>query len=152
MTATATHPFETAGLGLAPFRFAGMVVQDVAYGEAVIGGRESGCLVTTKRGGSCDYCGTYIVNMYRVRSADGRTFKVGADCAAKVGGKVASEVKRAEKSRRKASKVAAIDALRAELRAAMETATNAAAVDYARFCLDRAGAMGLKRALARLGK
>jgi hypothetical protein len=83
-TAAPVHAFEAAGLGKAPFKYVGAIKQDIAYGEAVVS-REGGILVTTKRGGSCDFCGTYIVNMFRIKSADGRTFKVGEDCVLKTG-------------------------------------------------------------------
>lgn len=78
------HVFERSGLGKAPFRFVGMLQQDIAYGEAVIS-REGGILVTTKPGGSCDHCGAYIVNMFQIESSDGKRFKVGSDCVLKTG-------------------------------------------------------------------
>lgn len=68
------HAFEIAGLGLAPFRFVGVGVNQITYPNG-----------TTKPGGSCDYCGTAIANECRVKSSDGRLFKVGCDCIAKVG-------------------------------------------------------------------
>jgi hypothetical protein len=82
-TMTAVHPFEQSGNGKAPFRYVGIVHQEIAYGEAVVGS-VGGCLMTTKPGGTCDYCGQYILNMFRVESADGNRFKVGCDCIAKV--------------------------------------------------------------------
>lgn len=68
------HVFEAAGLGKAPFRFAG-------YSENwfVIPG------VMRKPGGSCDFCGASIAGEFSVRSADGKTFKVGCDCIMKAG-------------------------------------------------------------------
>lgn len=153
-TTDSIHPFEQRGLGLAPFRFLGMIRQDIAYGEAVIGGRD-GFLVTTKPGGTCDYCGAYIRHMYEVGSADGRTFKVGSDCAGKIGGKVASAVKRAEAARRKQATADALTKLRAELAAALESPDldpDSDAASYGRFCLRAAGARGVKAALARLRK
>ena len=93
-TTTATpaiHPFEKAGLGKAPFRYVGMVYQEIAYGERVLGS-VGGCLATTKPGGTCDYCGTYILDMFRIESADGQRFKVGCDCVRKVDAKLYDRV------------------------------------------------------------
>jgi hypothetical protein len=97
-TATETstvHPFEIAGLGKAPFKYLGEHKQDLQYGQAVVGtiGGPDGYAVTTKPGGTCAYCGTSIVNMFKIRSADGKVFRVGSDCALKVGGeKIAKAV------------------------------------------------------------
>jgi hypothetical protein len=82
-TATAVHKFEQAGLGKAPFRFVGKIYQDIRYGNAVV--VIDGVECETKPGGSCDYCGQYIVNMFQIESADGRRFKVGCDCLGKTG-------------------------------------------------------------------
>lgn len=115
MTATTTiHCFEEAGLGKAPFRYVGIVDQNIAYGERVIG-NVGGCALTTKPGGTCDYCGTYIVNMFRVESADGKTFKVGCECIRKTGDdglirRVNDDVRKMERARRQAKKVAKIAA------------------------------------------
>jgi len=79
------HCFEAAGLGKAPFRYVGMENQNIAYGERVIG-NIGGVAITTKPGGTCDYCGTYIINIFVVESADGNRFKVGCDCIRKVSG------------------------------------------------------------------
>jgi hypothetical protein len=69
------HRFELAGLGRAPFRPLGITenLWRSADGSVV------------KPGGSCDYCGQGIRFEMHVRSADGRKFKVGLDCAAKIG-------------------------------------------------------------------
>lgn len=83
-----THPFEAAGLGQAPFRYIGMVAQDIEYGQRRLNSRDDAVSFTTKPGGSCDACGQYIVDMYRIRSADGRVSVVGCDCIKKVGYKV----------------------------------------------------------------
>lgn len=109
-TETTIHCFEAAGLGKAPFSYEGVVHQDMAYGERILG-TIGGCMMTTKPGGTCDYCGTYIVNMFRVRSADGKTFKVGCDCIRKTGDdglirRVEKDVKAADKKRREDRKTA----------------------------------------------
>jgi len=85
---TKVHIFEAAGLGKAPFKFVGMIEQDMAYGQAILNREEhqkTGVMMTTKPGGSCDFCGTYIVNMFRIKSADGKSFKVGCECVRKTG-------------------------------------------------------------------
>jgi hypothetical protein len=69
------HKFEERGLGKAPFAYAGMSENwYVAHQGA-----------QKQPGGSCDYCGMGIAYEFHVRSADGRQFKVGCDCIAKVG-------------------------------------------------------------------
>lgn len=88
--ANTIHPFELAGLGKAPFRFVGMESQDMAYGERILNRAEfnrTGIALTTKPGGTCAYCGTYILNMYKIESADGKRFHVGCDCVEKTGDK-----------------------------------------------------------------
>lgn len=107
-----SHPFEIAGLGKAPFSYVGMVHQDIRYGQAVVG-MAGGIPITTAPGGSCAYCGTYIVNMFNVMSADGRVFHVGSDCIYKVAEtaqdaattKIATKVK-ADLAAQKASRTA----------------------------------------------
>lgn len=70
----AVHPFEEAGFGVAPYRFDGVTRNWFCAGPGDPG----------KPGGSCDYCGTGIAFEYWVRSSDGRRFKVGCDCIAKL--------------------------------------------------------------------
>lgn len=115
-TETTIHCFEAAGLGKAPFRYVGMVYQEICYGQAVIG-NVGGCQLTTKPGGTCDYCGTYIINMFHVESADGKRFKVGCDCIAKTGDAglikiVKSEISAAQAKRRRDKKIAQENAMR----------------------------------------
>jgi len=132
---TIIHPFEARGLGQAPFRFVGMVEQDLCYGEAILNREEyqrTGIALTTKPGGSCAYCGTYIVNMYRVRSADGREFHVGCECVEKVAKAAAgtaheretaallAPIRRAKNARAKALRTARGAAKAAELAATAE--------------------------------
>lgn len=70
------HAFELAGLGAAPFRFVGMDENFITYPDG-----------TTQAAGCCDYCFTGIRYQCHVQSADGKRFKVGCDCIAKVGDK-----------------------------------------------------------------
>jgi hypothetical protein len=69
------HKFEAAKLGKAPFTVLGCTVEKFhAYPGA-----------PAQPGGTCDYCGNGIMNVFHVRSADGRKFKVGCDCVLKAG-------------------------------------------------------------------
>lgn len=123
MDSSNIHPFERAGLGKAPFRYVGMVAQDMCHGERILNREEfqaTGVALTTKPGGTCAYCGTYIVNMYNIRSADGRVFHVGSDCVEKTADRKLVEAVKLEKRRtareNRKTKAAAVDA---ELRTLM---------------------------------
>ena len=70
----AVHPFEEAGFGVAPYRFDGVTRNWFTAGPGDPG----------KLGGSCDYCGQGIAYEYWVLAANGRRFKVGCDCIAKL--------------------------------------------------------------------
>ena len=67
------HPFESAGLGQAPFRCVG--VRENVY---------SACPGHVQAGGSCKYCGQGIRYECVIQSSDGKTFVVGMDCVRKV--------------------------------------------------------------------
>lgn len=104
------HPFEAAGLGKAPFRYVGMVSQEISYGMRVVnikGANGATVACETKPGGTCDYCGTYIVNMFEIESADGKRFKVGCECVRKTGDSSLVKVVDAEVTRRKREQRAA---------------------------------------------
>ena len=87
---TTVHAFEMAGLGRAPFSYRGM-----SLGK-----------------GSCAFCGTYIVEHFWVKSADGKSFKVGSDCIYKsddAGLRMMVDADKAKAKRDKdAAKVAAV--------------------------------------------
>lgn len=70
MELTAIHPFESAGLGKAPFRFRGVSrnVYQACPGAPIQGG------------GTCDYCGNGIMYEFTVSDSNGKVFKVGCDC------------------------------------------------------------------------
>ena len=96
------HAWEEAGLGQAPFEF--------AYVTQNAGSRAS-----------CDYCGTAITYEFWINSHDGRRFKVGCDCVAKVehDNNLLDDVQRAQarlqaaqREARKAAKLAAAEARR----------------------------------------
>lgn len=69
-----THRFESAGLGLAPYRCLG-------YSEITFKNPDG----TLKAGGSCDYCAQAIRHAVFFRSSDGKRFKLGCDCAMRSG-------------------------------------------------------------------
>lgn len=69
------HPFQAAGLGLAPFRCVGVIKKtyQACHGAPV------------QAAGMCDYCGTGIMYCYQIKSADSRSFVVGCDCVIRTG-------------------------------------------------------------------
>ncbi|MEN6367735.1 MAG: hypothetical protein ABFC88_13065 [Thermoguttaceae bacterium] len=67
------HPFERAGLGVAPFRFIGMSEKVYCACPGA----------PAQPAGTCDYCGNGIRYCYHIKSADGREFVVGCDCVQK---------------------------------------------------------------------
>lgn len=112
-TNTGIHIFERAGLGKAPFKYVGMIEQDLCYGEVILNRADfekTGVRVTTKPGGSCDYCGAYIVNMFKIVSSDGKTFKVGSDCVHKTGDAGLKKIVDAKVREMNAKRAAARDA------------------------------------------
>lgn len=68
------HKFQLAGLGQAPFQFAGMTESVITYPDG-----------TSKAGSSCDYCGTGIRYEFWIESADAKRSKVGCNCVHKTG-------------------------------------------------------------------
>lgn len=114
MVETKIHPFEKAGLGKAPFRYVGVVAQEISHGQRVIGS-VGGCAVTTKAGGTCAYCHKYILNMFNVESSDGKIFHVGCDCICKVDAKLAPLVEKDAKKLKADREQARITAAKAAL-------------------------------------
>lgn len=88
------HPFERAGLGLAPFRFVGM---EHRVGPLLLAdGTQVGA--PGQPMGSCAFCGQGIAYCCQIESADGKRFIVGCDCVRKVSEKkerVLTDVERA---------------------------------------------------------
>lgn len=148
------HPFERAGLGKAPFKFAGWYESKF---QAIPGDPSS-----------CDFCSQGIMIVCRILSADGREFKVGQDCCRRTGDRklvdaLGLEKRRADKKKRD-SKSADV---RSELYALLadENVRNALSVlkrpnpvpgwstemnsllSYVDFLAHRAGAAGRLRAL-----
>lgn len=104
------HPFEAAGLGVAPFRFVGCTENVfVAHPGA-----------TPKAGGTCDYCSNGIRYEFHVQGADGRKFKVGCDCIRKVSSPGEKLLTASERAMRQAQKAAKRAALLARGKAALD--------------------------------
>lgn len=89
MNMTLTHPFTSAGLGKAPFKFIAVGENAYAVGDG-----------TTKAGGCCAYCGTGIRWEYIIESKDGHRHAVGSDCIQKVGDARLIEVVKLEKAKK----------------------------------------------------
>lgn len=164
-TTTATHAFEIAGLGLAPFRFVGY--ERIVF-QAVPG--DPNCPI--QPGTCCDYCFQGISNVYWIRSADGKRFKVGCDCVAKTGDNglrrsvdakaraVAREASHARQDARIDRALASLDAARDRLAAmphpkSYMAAQGRTALEYVEWMLSNAGRKGkceaakfIERALA----
>jgi hypothetical protein len=83
-TTDSQHVFESAGLGLAPFRFVG-AFEDRGPHKSVINGVQCEVGAPGQPMGTCAYCGTGIAICCRIKSADGKVFTVGSDCVAKTG-------------------------------------------------------------------
>ena len=69
------HPWEQCGMGKAPFEYIGTKEEWIKTGDP-----------SNPRlpAGSCDVCGAAIAYQYWIESADGKRFKVGCDCVAKL--------------------------------------------------------------------
>lgn len=84
------HPFEAAGLGVAPFRYMGMVVR-VGPIKSIWNGVEVETGAHGQPMGSCDYCGQGIKYCVVVADTTGKQFEVGCDCAERIGAKVIAD-------------------------------------------------------------
>jgi len=161
------HPWERAGLGLAPFRWLGcrelrgpirMAQPDGTVLEVGAPGQPMG---------SCAYCLQGIAECHSIKSADGKVFIVGCDCVKRVCGEGDAVLTRAETASRrlrngkararaaaKASDVQGeLDALladetaRAQL-AALPGPKFSTLLEHAEWMNQRAGAAGRRKALA----
>ena len=84
-TSGQVHVFQSAGLGVGPFKLSHV----------------------TAEGGRCEFCGTNILWRFYIKGTDGGTFFVGSDCVLKTGDTglirvVEAEVKRRQAEARKA--------------------------------------------------
>ena len=151
MTTTATHihPFEAAGLGLAPFAYVGMT-------ECVFVACQG---ADPKPGWTCAYCQTGIRYVFHVRSSDGKVSGVGCECIRKIGDKkLIKAAETDEKKHQKATKVARettrIEAAKSMLPVARKVlafqphpnkfraANGATMVDYCDWMMKNAGTTG----------
>ena len=92
-TSNVLHPFEKAGLGKAPFKFIG-ITHNVGPIK-LANGSEVGA--PGQPMGTCNYCSNGIAYEHHIRSADGKTFKVGCNCVEKIYNR--SNMKASEKAR-----------------------------------------------------
>ena len=93
------HPFEAAGLGVAPFHFVGMTEKSgpIKLGNGLTVGAPGQPM------GTCDYCGQGIKYCCSIKAADGAEFIVGNDCVRKTykkGSRVLTDVQRAVNARK----------------------------------------------------
>lgn len=107
MITTASHPFERAGLGKAPFRCVGSY--ESKY-QAIPG--DPSCPI--QPGSSCDYCGQGIMMVCVIRDANGVEFKVGCDCVHRSGDKALAKPVSAIKAAHVKSVKASRDAAKAD--------------------------------------
>lgn len=118
------HPFEAAGLGLAPFKLIGF---DRKVGPIKMeDGTEVGA--PGQPMGTCDFCGTGIADCYRIKSSDLKTFVVGCDCVLKLGrsdNRLVGEVKRKKLALDRAKRAAKREAKWLEFKAEREATLQA---------------------------
>ncbi len=89
-TEATIHPFQTKGLGIAPFRF-----DELTTGKC-----------------RCDFCNTPIKNIYNIVSKDRKKFVVGSECIKKVADQdLIKVVKVHEKKRRQLAKAKKLETL-----------------------------------------
>lgn len=79
------HPFEAAGLGLAPFRFVGYSHSVGPITTQIAPGIEVQVGAPGQPMGTCAYCSRGIAHLYHIKSSDEKRFIVGCDCVAKIG-------------------------------------------------------------------
>lgn len=114
------HPFERAGLGVAPFRFVG-------WHESKFQAHPG---APVRAGSSCDYCPQAIMIVCVIEDANGKRFKVGCDCARKVGDvKLVARVEKAMSERERAQRKERAEKCRTQRRA---KPASQAQIEYAR--------------------
>jgi hypothetical protein len=151
VTTPPVHRFEAAGLGKAPFEVESF---QICKYQACQG-------APIQPGASCDFCGTGIMLVYVIRSADNRRFKVGCDCVEKTGDAgLINAVRRQRAAHTKELTVARRERARAAKRRTREQAARARRArtrrDACTFAREhglidafRVAVRGSKRALAR---
>lgn len=107
------HRFERCGF-IPPYQFTGYEKKP-SYNPS------------TGHGGTvCDYCGTYIINVFWIEDGNGKRFKVGSDCVkhlndTKLVTVVEGVIEKQEKERRIAKRIAEHEALCKEFEACLPT-------------------------------
>lgn len=151
-TCDAVHRFERAGLGKAPFRVKG-------FGRHVFQAIPGDPSCPLQPGTSCDYCGTGCMDVANVRGTDGKEFKVGLDCAAKVGdaGLVAAIKKSPEyRKLQREKRYARADVIKTEVKRLMADEAVRAALGSDLECIERSlqwsGMAGYARNYSRIRK
>lgn len=147
-----------AHLGEAPYRFVG-------YAREVFVACQG---APVQPGGSCDHCGTAIMDVFRFVSADGRWFKVGSSCVEKAGDAglrqqidaTVRKIKRERQVERDAVKALEARAMFAANKALFatkphprgytdyETGAALTMADQIEWLLDHSGAKGIRETLA----
>lgn len=143
------HVFEEFGLGKAPFRFIGHVntAANVDQDGMVLIDSRGGVETRTKPGGSCDFCGTYIVNFYWILSSDNKKFKVGSSCVEKTYDKGLIDAVKKEKNKiAREKRETKREAKRAEQKAARIKRVQAEQADRAKEEAKRAKELAQKQA------
>lgn len=137
------HIFERAGLGIAPFRIAGVCWS--AFGS------------------SCDYCGHEIMEICTIQDSGGRTFKVGNVCVEKTGDAglihpMREELKRMRREAKQAKDDLRVEAARVKLQDVKESLASEphpfayladkgkTLLDYVEWLLENGGRSGKVRA------
>lgn len=111
------HAFEKAGLGIAPFRFIGMVrkVGPIDLGNGMTSGAHGQAM------GTCDFCGMGIADCCTIQDANGAKFIVGTTCVEKTADKglkreVKASILKVKRERRHANEAAKIVSIREQLK------------------------------------
>jgi hypothetical protein len=86
VTNSVVHPFQSAGLGLAPFRYMGCQIKQGPIRMLDKSGIEIEIGSPGQPMGTCDLCGMGIKYCHVIKSADNKSFIVGSDCVEKLGG------------------------------------------------------------------
>lgn len=167
------HPWERAGLGLAPFRWTGVTIESGGEGKyrQVVNGVEFTSGAPGQPMGTCAYCLQGIKECHHIVSSDGRKFTVGCDCVKRVedeGSRVLSLVERAHRELNRKTKQKRDAVKIAEGLAWFETVKEAAAskphpnktmasrgrtlADYFVWMQDRAGTTGKLEAIKTVKK
>ncbi len=140
------HRFEAAGLGKAPFELVGFTEEKFVAAP--------GC--PAQPGGTCDFCGNAIMNVFYVRSADGRRFKVGCDCVLKVDDaglkRQVNNIKREAQGKRDDARIEAAFRLLDSNQAVRDACDELPYIEFCRLNAGRSGKLRCARLIERAAK